>query len=434
MKKSLVLAMAMALGVTASAYAANPFSDVPAGHWAYDSISKLAAAGVIEGYGDDTFRGDRLMTRYEMAQIVAKAMAKGANVNKLAAEFADELDALGVRVAALEKKADNVKITGQIRWRWAMANKAATDAQGKRQTHDLRSRIWINGQINSGWKYIGMLENIENFHADDVGNEATNFQRAYVQGRIGGARITAGRYHVSLIGGDSDVYENRVDAIKAEYGDKFKVGAWYGKPTGINGTGAQPANPYSLFAGARLSYDWAKWGLYAEYDKFGAKNRAFQDGTNNPQEIFGIGANAKFGDFGVKALYLHGKLKSRAANQPNQKNGFTLGLSYKGAKAAKVGSWGIHAKYYDQGNATYITNLADTNILNGLVAIEGAAIPNQVARQKGFKGFRISADYTVAKNMVAKVSYIDLKGKSDAALGTANKKARTFYTQMIFTF
>ena len=49
MKKSLVLAMAMALGVTASAYAANPFSDVPAGHWAYDSINKLAAAGVIEG-------------------------------------------------------------------------------------------------------------------------------------------------------------------------------------------------------------------------------------------------------------------------------------------------------------------------------------------------------------------------------------------------
>ena len=38
MKKSLVLAMAMALGVTASAYAANPFSDVPAGHWAYDAM------------------------------------------------------------------------------------------------------------------------------------------------------------------------------------------------------------------------------------------------------------------------------------------------------------------------------------------------------------------------------------------------------------
>ena len=52
MKKSLVLAMAMALGVTASAYAANPFSDVPAGHWAYDAVNKLAAEGVrSKSYG-----------------------------------------------------------------------------------------------------------------------------------------------------------------------------------------------------------------------------------------------------------------------------------------------------------------------------------------------------------------------------------------------
>ena len=69
------------------------------------------------------------MTRYEMAQIVAKAMAKGANVDRLAAEFADELDSLGVRVAALEKKSDNVKITGEIRARYvdqkAKANQAA---------------------------------------------------------------------------------------------------------------------------------------------------------------------------------------------------------------------------------------------------------------------------------------------------------------------
>ena len=57
MKKSLTLALAMALGITASAYAANPFSDVPAGHWAYGSIAKLAAAGVIDGYPDGTFQG-----------------------------------------------------------------------------------------------------------------------------------------------------------------------------------------------------------------------------------------------------------------------------------------------------------------------------------------------------------------------------------------
>ena len=117
MKKSLVLAMAMALGVSATAFAANPFSDVPAGHWAYASVAKLAAAGIVDGYPDGTFKGDNLMTRYEMAQIVAKAYAKGAigADDKLMAEFADELDNLGVRVAKLEKKADNVKITGQVR-------------------------------------------------------------------------------------------------------------------------------------------------------------------------------------------------------------------------------------------------------------------------------------------------------------------------------
>ena len=152
MKKSLVLAMAMALGVTASAYAAHPFSDVPAGHWAYDAVNKLAAAGVVDGYGDGTYGGDKLMTRYEMAQIVAKAMAKGANVDKLAAEFADELDSLGVRVANLEKKSDNVKITGQIRASYLDADKGGSEGR-------LRTRLFVNGAVNEDWTYTGRQEN-----------------------------------------------------------------------------------------------------------------------------------------------------------------------------------------------------------------------------------------------------------------------------------
>ena len=172
MKKSLVLAMAMALGVTASAYAANPFSDVPAGHWAYDSINKLATAGVIEGYGDTTFGGDKLMTRYEMAQIVAKAMAKGANVDKLAAEFADELDTLGVRVAALEKKADNVKITGTIKASYASydGDKLGTTGDPARATNHqgrLRSDIFVTGQVNDDWTYTAMLRNQQFFTGED---------------------------------------------------------------------------------------------------------------------------------------------------------------------------------------------------------------------------------------------------------------------------
>ena len=157
--------MAMALGVTASAYAANPFSDVPAGHWAYDSIDKLAAAGVIDGMGDGTYQGDKTMTRYEMAQIVAKAMAKGANVDKLAAEFADELDNLGVRVANLEKKADNVKITGTIKMRnfnyHGNAIKSANGVGGN-NWYVLRSDIALNGKINEDWSYTATFRNEQN--------------------------------------------------------------------------------------------------------------------------------------------------------------------------------------------------------------------------------------------------------------------------------
>ena len=224
MKKSLVLAMAMALGVTASAYAANPFSDVPAGHWAYDSISKLAAAGVIEGYGDDTFRGDRLMTRYEMAQIVAKAMAKGANVEKLGVEFADELDALGVHVAALEKKADNVKITGQFRYHYESYKQDGV----KGHTTKLRSRIWLTGKVNDNWNYVGMLENQQDL-TNIVGDEGTNFKRVYLEGRLGGAKVTAGRFNQTVVEGE--VYGTRMDGIDLKYGDKVRLGAYYSKPT-----------------------------------------------------------------------------------------------------------------------------------------------------------------------------------------------------------
>ena len=79
MKKSIVSALttALVLGAASTTFAAaNPFEDVPADHWAYDAIAQLAADGVIEGYGDGTYRGDQEITRYEMAQMIARAMAK----------------------------------------------------------------------------------------------------------------------------------------------------------------------------------------------------------------------------------------------------------------------------------------------------------------------------------------------------------------------
>lgn len=71
------------------------FPDVPANHWAYEAVSKLAGNGIVEGYPDGDFHGDRTMTRYEMAQVIYKALKKGGAVDqKLVKEFNKEIEAV----------------------------------------------------------------------------------------------------------------------------------------------------------------------------------------------------------------------------------------------------------------------------------------------------------------------------------------------------
>ena len=402
MKKSLVLAMAMALGVTASAYAANPFSDVPAGHWAYDSINKHAAAGVIEGYGDTTFGGDKLMTRYEMAQIVAKAMAKGANVDKLAAEFADELDNLGVRVANLEKKADNVKVTGELRYHY---KDNGGDIDG--YATELRSRIWVKGAINDDWTYTGMLENIQDLK-NDKGDETTKFQRAYVNGKLGGVKVQAGRYHSKL--SEGNVYDNRFDGVQASYGKDVKLTAGYGKAAHTTGLEATPkkANAKDTYY-AELSGNVGKLALAAGYYNY----EDVKEAKDEDDTIWTVGANYAFDkNFKLGAMYLNGDQDKYEGDD----DGFVVTASYKGAKAAKAGSWGLVAKYYDQGFSTYIDHT-----MNGYA-------DSYTAADQGFKGYSVAANYTFAKNIVGQVEWYDLEAKE------GNKDAQTLWSQVVFTF
>ena len=417
MKKSLVLAMAMALGVTASAYAANPFSDVPAGHWAYDSINKLAAAGVIEGYGDTTFGGDKLMTRYEMAQIVAKAMAKGANVDKLAAEFADELDNLGVRVANLEKKADNVKITGQIR-----ASYKDTDNSGSESR--LRTRLFINGAINDDWTYTGRVENNQYFTdsikagdgSGNAGDEDTNFNWAFVDGKIGGMAVTAGRQDFKLHTGS--VVDDTFDGIKVAYGKDVKV-------TGYAGKAAKFTNlPEDRMYAVDLSAKIGVVDAYATYYKVDAEKKGATTGTGfaADQDIYNVGVAFDVAkDLKLNAEWLYA---DQDLNKKLDDNGYVVGLKYKGAKASKAGSWGIYANYFDQPAATFlkhtVTGYATLPNING----KGA---NAIAND-GFKGFEVGANYAVAKNIVAGVKYYDLEARE----GDADEK--TLWSELVFNF
>ena len=402
MKKSLVLAMAMALGVTASAFAAsNPFSDVPAGHWAYDSISKLAAAGVIDGYGDTTFGGDKLMTRYEMAQITAKAMAKGANVDKLAAEFADELDNLGVRVANLEKKADNVRISGQIRYEYGDRNGDLQKTKGSDAKNRLRTHIFVNGQINDDWTYTARIQNDQNL-ANDAGDEKTDLNMAYVTGKLGGTKVVAGKAPMFLAEGN--LFDDYAEFIGLTYGKDVKLNAYWGQPVNYG---------YDEFWGINASGKLGKVGLSAGYDQFkdalaAATNVA--DGDTNAAKlgadngVWNITASYGF-DKNVKlsATYLHSDLDSKDVLMPAgvtdvDTDGYVISLGYKGAKANQVGSWGANANYYNQGVGTFVAHTMKTGDWGDL-------------KNEGFKGYSVGANYTLAKNIVYSLNYYDLEGK-----------------------
>ena len=401
MKKSLVLAMAMALGVTASAYAANPFSDVPAGHWAYDSISKLAAAGVIEGYGDTTFGGDKLMTRYEMAQIVAKAMAKGANCDKLAAEFADELDNLGVRVANLEKKADNVKITGAVK----ACYKSFDGDVASNHFSRLRTDLTIKGQVNEDWTYTTLLRNEQLFsnEKENAGEENVSFQRAYVNGKLGGLAVQAGRYNFTdLTGGN--IYDTRVDGVQVAYGKDVKLIAGVAKANSAADTYGKADDMIYANVAAKLGVVDANVGYYSFKDI-----KTANSGTDS--KIWTVGAALNVAkDLKLGAVYLKSDL-DEVAGKSYDDDGYVVSLDYKGAKAAKPGSWGLYAKYYDQGNGTVIAHTMDGEYFT-----------------EGFKGYKVGVAYALAKNIVANVDYYDLEEKE------GNKEAQTLFTNVVFTF
>ena len=396
--------MAMALGVTASAYAANPFSDVPAGHWAYDSVAKLAAAGVVDGYADGAFAGDKLITRYEMAQIVAKAMAKGADCDKLAAEFADELDTLGVRVAKLEKGADAVKITGQVRYRYMQ------DDDGD-NSNNLRTRLWLNGAVNEDWSYTAMLQHTDNYKDYDAADEKDiNFQRAYVQGKLGGLDVTAGRYNAYF--GDGLVYDTRADAIEATYG----LGAV--NVTGFVGKGTDAGYAFAFdsagdfmgnYAGFEANTKIAGLNVMAGYANF--KDLVVSNsGIDNA--IWWAQVAKTMGDVSLKATYLKGDVDGNADYEAYGDDGYAFEVAYKGAKAAEPGSWGLLLNYWNQGGQTYIAHTTDAAHFS----------------HEGFKGYGVRGLYTLAKNIVLDVAYYDTESK------TSDKEDQLLYADVYFTF
>ena len=108
----------------AMAAKSNPFVDVPKDHWAYSAIQKLVDDGVLEGYPDGTYRGNKLMDRYEMAAMVGSLDGKidkvrkddKAAIRRLQKEFKNELGEMDMRVTSLEEDMQKLKDKTKTNW------------------------------------------------------------------------------------------------------------------------------------------------------------------------------------------------------------------------------------------------------------------------------------------------------------------------------
>ena len=299
MKKILAIAAAAALTAGVSAYAANPFSDVSPDDWAYQAVSDLSDQGVVEGYPDGTFKGERNMTRYELAQVIARLMAREdqlnaeqkATLDKLAGEYADELANLGVRVSNLEKKVGNISWFGDARMRWQEKGYKA-DGSKKEDSWNGRMRINAKAQVNDSTYVRGRFTSNMNFK--DNADANTKMDVLFVHHQFGDkVGMNLGRNFLTL-GQTGMYYDDFFDGAQLFIGDsKLTLEAGYGRMnTWINDYGQKKDDTvYARLYGqtGRIGYDaeYIKTVGAADADKKSIWGAGLTVGVTDAVDIFG---------------------------------------------------------------------------------------------------------------------------------------------------
>lgn len=435
MKKTLVSALTTALVVGAASTtfaAANPFADVPADHWAYDAVAQLVQDGIVNGYAaDGTYKGDQNMSRYEMAQIVAKAMAKSeaadnnnkALIDKLAAEFSDELANLGVRVADLEAKTDNVKWQGLVRYDWNTTNYESQKKHRETEDNSLKLRFEPSMTINENWTAHAQIDydvQKDNTKAAD----GVEVAKIYTEGQYDKFNVKLGRFGSFSDASHGLVFDTEVTGAEFTYAPteawKVKATAARYNPTWNKDLGVGLANgtkdgDSATYWAVEADYAQGKWDAGLGYHNVLDTHTYQKNGEDNGSfHIIDLGVGYAF-DKNVKLTgdYAWG-VSQNVTNAAN--NAYSIQLNYKGADAADAGSWGTYVAYRQMAPFASIESTYDFK--------KGA---------DGFmtlKGWEIGADYTFTKNIIATAKYFN--GKD--TYKTTDDKVTGMWTRVDFLF
>lgn len=249
-------ALAALMLTTSFVMADNAFSDVTPDDWSYKAVSQLADEGVIDGYPDGTFKGNKNITRYEMGQIVARLMAKEdtltadqkATLDKLSTDYAGELDNLGVRVDKLENQ---VFKDTTFMYDFRASAMPSYDNIFKDSDHDhddsmgfrfrvnsytkMTPRVWLYGQLETHMSMNGKsFTGVNATDADDGEFKLNRFFTTYHWGDVKDHyffnkgptddNIVLGRFPMSM-GVTGYTYDGEFTGIGVQFGDYFKGGA-----------------------------------------------------------------------------------------------------------------------------------------------------------------------------------------------------------------
>ena len=437
MKKTLVSALAAAFVVGAAGTtfaAANPFSDVPRDHWAYDAVTQLAADGVVEGYGDGTYRGDRNITRYEMAQMTAKAMAKGdmsasdkALVDRLAAEFADELNNLGVRVSNLEKHADMVKWEGVLEYTYTSERfeTSARDVTGKgrkkRNTDNLLFRLEPTAEVNDHWSVHARLDANTNMSKDaawDTAKDAASsdnnvtLARAWAEGDYTNFNVKLGKLEMlsaeAYAKPGAIILDREFSGAEVSFGKDLQVKLQAGRMSSDEFSSDVAAN----YQSAELQYNGRLTAGIGYYRFNAADLSAMLKGGKTTMPIWGANLAYRFDKNSfLSAAYAHSK-DFQMGSMPNKSYQFTY--EYKGAEPEDKGSWGAYVSYRQ---------------------LAGASVaPTGDGAMEGTRGIEIGTNYTLFPNVVLTAKYFHGKDLYARFLGLDQDKTSKLFGRVEFFF
>jgi hypothetical protein len=432
MKKQFLVS-AVVLGVlsfssVAMAATANPFTSVPKDHWAYGAVEKLVQAGLVDGYGDEDFRGEKAISRYEMAELVAKAMsnvdkaddANKAALDRLSKEYSDELTNMGVRLKKIEDKMSSFKWYGDARFRYFQnkKNKITEDNQWVKSNasqFEERVRLGIYGEpaknlsINGRIKYENEIKvkdgwgnDNQNFNSwDNSYRDQNSFRldKFSVDWNHAGTKVSVGRTELNL-GQGLLWWENQIDGMYAthKFGDKLTVLAGWGD---LAAEGWHDSNMGAFVANVDVETSPATHVSLAHL-KTNDTLKTYDSTTKiwSPQayafDQYAVGFNSQLSPkVNLIAEYVNNK-----ADAADQNEGYWTRLTYGKQIWGKEKTWNVYAEYFKLGNASvdsdkwgHRLNIAGGNGFNG----------------DGDKGYGIGVGYMLAANTNFELTYYKLK-------------------------